>query len=69
MAVTERASSGSPQYEHDGIAVTIWPQAVCLVSTGGPPGAAHRSPHWRIAATTCHRSRPLLVSRYSERGG
>ena len=37
--------------------------------TGGPPGAAHRSPHCRMAVTTCHRSRPLPVSRYSERGG
>jgi len=39
------------------------------VLTGGPLGAAHRSPHWRIAVTTCHRSRPLAVSRYSARGG
>ena len=68
-AVTERASSGSPQCEQVGTAVTMCPQAVCLVSSGGPPGAAHRSPHWRMAVTTCHRSRPFAVSRYSERGG
>jgi uncharacterized protein (TIGR00369 family) len=52
-----------------GTAVTMCPQKVCLISRGGPPGAAHRSPHWRMAVTTCHRSRPLSVSRYSERGG
>gem|GEM_PF-6388864 len=68
-AVTERASRGSPQCEHTGTAVTIWPHAVCLVSTGGPPGAAHWSPHCRMAMITCQRSRPLPVSRYSERGG
>ena len=68
-AVTERASRGSPQCEQTGTAVTIWPHALCLVSTGGPPGAAHWSPHCRMAVITCQRSRPLLVSRYSERGG
>ena len=68
-AVTERASRGSAQCEHTGTTVTIWPHAVCLVSTGGPPGAAHWSPHCRMAVITCQRSRPLLVSRYSERGG
>jgi hypothetical protein len=68
-AVTARASRGSPQCEQAGTAVMTCPQAVCLVSTGGPSGAAHWSPHCRIAVTTCHRSRPLAVSRYSDRGG
>ena len=67
--VTERASRGSPQCEQTGTAVTMWPHAVCLISRGGPPGAAHWSPHCRMAVITCQRSRPLLVSRYSERGG
>ncbi len=49
MAVTERASSGSPQCEQAGTAVMMCPHEVCLVSRGGPPGAAHRSPHWLIA--------------------
>ncbi len=40
-AMTERASRGSPHCEHVGTAVTMCPHAVCLVSTGGPPGAAH----------------------------
>jgi diaminopropionate ammonia-lyase len=69
MAVTARASRIWPQCEQTGTAVMTCPQAVCLVCTGGPPGAAHRSPHCRMAITTCHRSRPLAVSRYSERGG
>src|SRR6516164_9164014 len=68
-AVTERASSGPPQCEQAGTAVTTCPHTVCLIWRGGPSGAAHRSPHWRMAVTTCHRSRPLAVSRYSERGG
>ena len=40
-ALTERASRGSAQCEHTGTAVTMCPHPVCLVSTGGPPGAAH----------------------------
>ena len=68
-AVTERASRGSPQCEHTGTAVMMCPHPVCLVSSGGPAGAAHRSPHCRMAVTTCQRSRPFRVSRYSERGG
>jgi diaminopropionate ammonia-lyase len=69
MAVTARASRVSPQCEQTGTAVMTCPQPACLVCTGGPSGAAHRSPHCRMAITTCHRSRPLAVSRYSERGG
>jgi hypothetical protein len=34
-----------------------------LISSGGPPGAAHRSPQWRMAVTTGHKSRPSSVSR------
>jgi diaminopropionate ammonia-lyase len=62
-AVTARALRVSPQCEQTGTAVMTCPQAVCLVCTGGPSGAAHRSPHCRMAITTCHRSRPLAVSR------
>jgi hypothetical protein len=40
-AVTARASSGSPQCEQTGMAVTMCPQALCLVSTGGPADAVH----------------------------
>ena len=68
-AVTLRASRGSPQCEQAGTADTTCPHAVCLISTLGPAGLAHRSPHCRMAVITCHRSRPLGVSRYSERGG
>jgi len=68
-ARTARASSGSPQCEQTGTAVTISPQLLCLIISGGPSGAAHVSPHWRIAVTTGHRSRPRSVSRYSARGG
>jgi hypothetical protein len=60
---------GSPQCEHTATALTKCPHAVCFIVSGAPLGAAHWSPHWRMAVTTCHRSRPLSVRRYSERGG
>ena len=41
--------------------VMVSPHASWTISTGGPSGAAHRSPHWRIAVTTCQRSRPFSV--------
>ena len=69
MAVTVLGSRTSPQWEHTGTALVIRPQVLCLTFKGGPSGAAQRSPHCLIAVTTCQRSRPLSVSRYSERGG
>ena len=33
---------------HTGTASVTCPQDACTASRGGPSGAAHRSPHWRI---------------------
>src|SRR5258706_8809284 len=60
---------GSPQCEHTATASTKCPHAVCFIVSGAPLGAAHWSPHWRMAVTTCHRAQPLSVRQYSERGG
>ncbi len=56
-------ATGSPHAEHVGTISARCPQVRCTVSTGGPAGAAQRSPHCRMAVATVHRSRPLGVSR------
>jgi len=45
------------------------PQPRCRRIIGRSPSSAWRSPHWRRATRTGHRSAPFSVSRYSWRGG
>src|SRR5439155_5589431 len=65
VATTFARSGERPHLRQRRRASTLPPQPSCSKVTGGPFGAAQRSPHAVRASTTGFKSRPLSVGTYS----